>query len=345
MKTLPFKLAFLLILATSWIQTKGSNTFEKNIHKSWPIERVKALAVDNKFGNINFVSTRDDSVVIDIDIEIEDKKAEFLSEQLEFRFSFSNGTVLAKTEFGDKFKTNSDFKIVYTINIPIDRNLTVENKYGDVRLGDLNASGNFEIKYGNIQGFNMNTPDGEEIKLELKYGSATFQNINTLNADVGYSNIAIGNINKARLDTKYSIVKLGVINNLWIESKYDNYKVKGIGDLYAESKYTQWDIINLASSLNIENEHGEIDIQSVSNDFNSIAIESDYANIKIGLSKDASYKLTGECYYCDIDHHAGNVIKDIKDNHKNYKRVDVGNTPENATIKIESRYGDINLKY
>jgi hypothetical protein len=180
--------------------------------------------------------------------------------------------VNAETKFGDKFKTNQDFNIVYTINIPIDRDLEVDNRYGNVTLGDLNAMGNFEIKYGNIYGKNLTAPNDEEIKLELKYGNATFDAIKMLYAEIGYSKIIISEIGKAKFDTKYSDLKIGKVAYALFDSKYDNIKINTTDKLKIESKYTGWQIKELHSLLFLDNEFGDVEIESISPHFEELKI-------------------------------------------------------------------------
>lgn len=320
--------------------------YSKSIHKSWPISKVKALAIENKFGNINFISNRDDSVTIDVHIEIENpsaKKAEYLADQIQFLFALNDGKVHAQTKFGDNFKTNQNFTIQYTINIPTDRDLEVENRYGNVTLGDLYANGYFEIKYGNIYGRNLKAPDDSDIKLELSYGQGTFASIKKLLAEVGYSTVDFGDMHEANLESQYSVVKIGTSGDLNIESKFDTYKVKSVNDLYAESKFSGWDIINLNNSFELENEYGSIDVGNVNKQFELINIENKYGNINVGVSSDASYQLESESYYCNVSYPEAEEIKHITENNRTYIKAIIGNHNSETKVKIETRYGKVNL--
>lgn len=333
-----------IALSVSFLNVQAN--FQKNIHKSWPMQNVKALTVDSKFGNINFISNRDDSVTIDVLLQIENisaSKAEAIAKQIEFYFTISDGTVSARTEFNDRFKTNSDFKIVYTINIPIDRHLVIENKFGDVTLGNLKAKGNFDIQYGNIYGQNLSAPNNEKIELNLKFGNATFNNINRLNAEVGYSKLNTGNIESAEFDTQYSTMKVGEVGTFRAESKYDTFTAKSVKDLTVESKFTGWKIDLLQSIFDITTQYGDITIYEVNKNFESIKIDNSFGNIKIGIPADASYQLESESSFCEVYFPNGEIIKKTEDNYNKYIKAMIGKTTGSAKVNINTRYGKVKL--
>ena len=346
MKTLAFKL--IIIGFFSLIFNTAKADYVKNIHKSWGINKIQALNIESKFSNINIVNTRDDSVTIDVEIEIKrlsDNNAEYLANQIDFHFSLSGGTIYAKTEFSDRFKTKQEFNITYTINIPTDRNLFVENKYGNVTMGDLNALGEFEIQYGNIQGQDLKAPENEKIKLEVKYGSSSFDAINNLYAEIGYGKLFADAVEKANFDTQYSIIKVDKIGKAVAESKYDHYEIDKVDELSIESKFTGWSIDRLTNKLYIDTQYGDVDIDDVGEGFEKIDVENSYGNIMIDIPSTASYQLESECYYCRIRYNDNaEVIKSIQENNHQYIKANVGKGQPAARVKIESRYGKVSLK-
>lgn len=345
MKTLAFKLIIIGFFSMIFCTAKAD--YVKKIHKSWIANKVQALNIESKFSNINFVNTRDDSVTIDVSIEIEKlsaNNAEYLADQINFQFSLSNGTVYSKTTFTDKFKTKQEFSIVITVNIPIDRNLFVENKYGNVTLGDLKALGNFEIQYGNIQGQDMFAPNDEKIKLNLKYGSASFDKINSLYAEVGYGKLFVDEIKTANFDTKYTTVQVDKIEKAISDSQYDHYEFDEVNELSVDSKFTGWSIDQVNHSLIMDTQYGDVSVDRVAPDFEKIIIENSYGSINIGIPDKASYQLEGNCYYCKIRYNSeAAIIKQIEDNNHLYIKANVGKGQSAATVKIESRYGKVTL--
>ena len=212
MKTSICKILLCLLLFTVF-QSQLKAERVKKLHKSWPVNKVLSLSVENKFGNISFLNTRNDSVTIDIVVETDNKDNRnwtSISDLIDFSISFENGTINAQTIFNEKFKTNQEFTIAYTINIPADKPLDVTNKFGDVTLSDLKAKGKFEISYGNIFGNSILAPSDQMIEMDLKYSNASFETINRLKAQIAYSKFRANKIettNSELFVTSYLVFK------------------------------------------------------------------------------------------------------------------------------------------
>ena len=341
-KMLSFKLLAIPVLLLS--QSVFAQ-FEKQIHMAWGIDEVESLNLQHKYGNVNFVDTRDDSVVVDIMIQFEnvsDKKGEYLSEQLEFDVSLQGGKLNVETIYGDKFSNVKEFNVDYIINIPIDRALNVYNKYGNIRLGDLNANGRFEIKYGDIIGNHLVANDFP-ISLEISYAKASFDSINELDGDIAYSQLTIDGCEKADLDTKYSKLTFDELVELKIDSKYDAYNIDELGTVTGESKYTNWNIDELSNSFILKSEYGDIEVNEVAAGFDKIMVINAYGKLNFGIDEAASYFLKGETKYCSINYPDFEPIKRIKDNFYTYLEVNIGNDNTESRVEITSKYGDVDL--
>lgn len=342
MKILSFK---ILIVPMIFISQLVFGQFEKEIHFAYPVDEVASMTIEHKFGSINFVDTRDDSVVVDITIRIEnvnEKKAEYLSEQLEFDIDLNGDNLKAKTIFGNKFSNVKEFSIDYTINIPIDRSLHVSNKFGNIKLDDLNAKGVFEVKYGNITGGRL-VSETSPIEIELDYGKAIFDFINELNASVSYSKLMLDGVENADLDTKYSGITIDELTNLAVESKYDRYNIDKVEKVTGESKFTNWNIDELTDQFIFENEYGDIHIDYIAATLDKIIVDNEYGKLWLGIDENASYFLKGETKYCEISYPDFEPVKKIKDNNYTYLEVYVGNDETDVKVNITSKYGNVYL--
>jgi hypothetical protein len=317
----------------------------KKVHKSWPISKVTTLAVENKYGNISFVNNRDDSVTIDvsIDTDMETRSGYRIAEQIDFSFDFSDGKVKAKTIFEDDFHAKQNFTINYIINIPINKNLEVINKYGNVMLDDLNANGNFEIAYGSINGNSLIAPDNNQIKLDIRYGSADFEKINNLLGDISYSKLRVSAIDKAKLETRYSSIFSEKCKDIFANSRYDNYTIVSLEQIRTDSKFTDWKIDEAKATIEFINEYGDIKIRKVPKDFNKVLIQNRYGNIRIRIAEDASYSLVSETWYCDVIFPDTKPEKYFKDNNHTIIKAFIGKSNSTSKVNVESKYGKVDL--
>ncbi|HPR33891.1 MAG TPA: DUF4097 family beta strand repeat-containing protein [Prolixibacteraceae bacterium] len=346
MKTHVFNLLLIAgLLASSSPDARAE--YVKKVYKSWPAREVQTLNVENKFGNITFLYTRTDSVVINIQVEIKNlsgSKAQNLADMIRFKFSSSDGIVKATTTFDDDFKTNQDFEINYTIYIQEDKNLMIENKYGNLVLGNLNAKGMFDIAYGNITGKNLSAPDDEFIRLELKYGTGFLAEVNRLEAKIGYSKFRSDQVATARLDTKYSVLSIERCGRIMADSRYDNYQIDKVQEATIDTKFTGWSINELNKILKMENQYGDIDIDHVSPHFESIRLENQYGNIQLGMASDARYSLKAQAVYCKVRYpRSAETFRYIEDNNNITIDAVVGGGEPESTIVIESQYGNVDL--
>jgi len=344
MKTRIFN-TLLVSLMLLFPALNSSAEIVKKVHKSWPIGKVTSLAIENKFGNINFVTNRDDSVTIDVSIDTEtgSHRSYRLIDQIDFSFSIMDGKVKAKTIFDDGFSSHDNFTINYIINIPKNRDLEVINKYGNVMLDDLNANGNFEIAYGNINGNSLLAPSGQQIKLELKYGNANFEKVNNLLGDIAYSKLRATTIENAELETRYSNIFAEKSNEIFANSRYDNYTILSIKRIKSDSKFTDWKIDEATSSVQFINEYGDIKIRKVPKNFEKVSVQNRYGNIRIGIAADASYQLVGETFYCNIIFPDTEPEKYIKEENHTIISAFIGNRNTTSKVNIESRYGKVDL--
>jgi hypothetical protein len=345
MKTSTFNIAlFILVLITIQLPMKAEQV--KRIHKSWPVNKVTSLAVENKFGNINFLNTRDDSVIIDVVIDTDDdsyRNGKGIADQIDFSFTFENGKIVAQTLFEDKFRTNRDFSINYTINIPVSKELDISNKFGNVTLEDLNAKGKFEVSYGNIFGNSIMSPANNTFEIDLKYSNATFNKINRLTAQIAYSKFRTGNIETAELETRYSTINLTDCIDLNSNSQYDNFTIEKLQSINTDSKFTGWTVNEIGSDAEFNTEYGDVKVGHVSKKFNKIKIENRYGNIRLGIDKDASYELNSETWYCDVIYPKTTPVKYFKENNHTVIEAVIGNGNPFSKVNIESKYGKVDL--
>lgn len=332
-----------LLSAMMFSATGADNT--KQIRKGWTKNGITALKINNRFGEVKINDAGGDSVTIKVIITVEDaseSRAKDLMDKINIDIQKSGGLVSAETQIEDNFKSKQSFSIDYLVNIPKDRNLDISNKYGNVSVEALEASGNFDISYGNMNAGKMKAPAGNPIKLSIKYGKADLETINVAQMEFSYSKLYAGEIGNLLLDSKYSTVNLQKTSELTLNSKYDAINVDEIGSLKAESKYTNYKIELLTGSFDLNTGYGSVRIGKVDPKFDKINIVNSYGGINIGLDN-LNYKLNADCDYCEIkypeDRFKGNKISE---NHRLRLDGNVGNGGK--TVSITSRYGGVKLE-
>ncbi len=340
-------IAVLFVLAALMAAT-ASNAEEKTkeYHESWAASSVQTLKIDNKFGEIKIVNRGGSEVTVDVVVTVEatnEARADELLGKINVDFGKSGNTVSAETSIASDFKSRQRFSIDYEVNIPSDKNLDISNKYGNTIVGDLNANGIFNIKYGNLTANELNAPESGNMEVNLEYGKADISAAGDINVVVKYSTMNFGEIDDLVLDSKYTVVNIEKSSSVSADSKYDTFDFDEVESITAETKYSHFKIGELTKSLRIDAGYGGIRIDEVANGFESINITNSYGQIYLGLNE-SNYMLDASCDYCGITYPEDNFAGDrMSENNSKIVKGKVG-SGMGGTVVLNSRYGNIKLK-
>ena len=343
--TFKFTAIIVFILAIGAGNTVIAVEKSKTYNKTWSVSEIETLNVSNKFGEVLFKNEGGSQITVDVKVTVEasnENKANDLLAKIDVSFSKNGKTAKAETSMENNFKSNKDFSIDYVINIPSDKNLVVSNKYGNTVVNKLNANGNFDIQYGNINANELMAPENGEMNVLLAYGNGSIEKAEDLDLDIKYSNISLGTTRDLMLESKYSNIDFDLSRVVQIESKYDKFDFGKVTSITANTKYTNIKIAYLGSNLKIENGYGGIKVGEVDANFESISITNSYGQISLGL-KSADYTVDASCSYCGIsypeDRFKGNRTKE----NTSYEIEGKVGTGEGGNVYIRSRYGEIKL--
>ncbi|MCL3782538.1 hypothetical protein EMN47_19310 [Prolixibacteraceae bacterium JC049] len=344
MKTTGFKLLVTLCLCIVTLSSfaGGKDDFTREIHRAWLPDEVTNLGINNKYGDITIKEMTGDSVIVDVVITVEDtqeKKANYLLEQIEIHFSHNNSTLNATTEFGRSFKTREKFSVDYFIYIPADRNLKINNTYGHIYLENATGDCNFNVRYGGVHGNKILSPN---LFIDSSYSRIDIKEIIDLKADIKYSKLYLYKANNVKVDSKYSVVSVDDMNEMVAESRYDTYRLEKLNGLNLAAKYTGTKIDELNGNLRLSNGYGSFSAGNVAN-FESISVENQYASIKLGIAPSMTYTLKAYASYCNVKYPETDRMNRMKDNRNLELDGTVGEGTPTATVKIETRYGSISL--
>lgn len=343
--TIKITVLLILVLALGAGRTVLAVEKTKEYHEKWSASGVETVDISNKFGEVKFKNEGGTEITIDVVVTVEassESKANDLLGKIDVDFSKSGNTVKAVTSMENNFKSQREFSIDYVINVPSDKNLVVSNKYGNTVVNKLNANGNFDIQYGNINANELIAPANGKMDILLAYGKGNIETAGNLNIDIKYSTISLGTINDLKLESKYSTVEFDKGHIIQIESKYDKFNFGRVKSVTANTKYSNLKIEFLASILKIETGYGGIRVNEIAPDFESVSITNSYGQISLGLNN-ASYTVDANCEYCGISYpqerFKGNRMKENNRYELNGKIGSAGG----RSVMIRSRYGEIKL--
>ena len=189
-------------------------TKQKSIKKAYYVNADAGINIDNSYGNI-FVTTWDeDKIEIDVLIKVSGKSEKWVNERINdidveikaLKSLVSAKTIMAQSNFYNNGNSNS-FEINYTVKIPKNSSVDLNNKYGDIITGNLINNSNIMCKYGKITLGRLN---GNSNIIELGYcKNSTIEYIKNGTIDARYSGLKISEVNKIILDSNYTDVFIG----------------------------------------------------------------------------------------------------------------------------------------
>jgi hypothetical protein len=337
-----FNILVIVFAVIFSVISASAEEFTRKFNKSWPAGEVETLQITNKYGQVKVGDNGSDQVTIDVLVTAEgpESRARGVLDDVSIHFDMTGKVASAVTELASNFRSRGNFSIDYTVNIPADKNLKINSKYGNVILNKLNGKGEFDVSYGNFTAAELNKPG---IILTVAYGKADVEKMQDASVDVSYSKFYLGTGAAMNLTSKYSGVNIDKLTSLQINSKYDGFNFGEMDSFDGESKYSNYKIAMIRKKMNLTSAYGTVKVDQIPAVFESIHIVSSYGQISLGIEENAAYQINASCSYCDIvypkDKFKGNSMQE-----NTHKSID-GKVAGGGSGKVEvvSKYGNIKL--
>ena len=140
-------LVFPLMVAANTCTGKYKYEKTKTIKKEFSVNADALLEIKNKYGNVDVVSWSENRIVIVVTITTsgnDEGKVEDKLDDITVDFESSSSHVSAVTRIGNSSsswfnwgKNNVNYKIDYTVKMPVTNNANLVNDYGSISLNEL----------------------------------------------------------------------------------------------------------------------------------------------------------------------------------------------------------------
>ena len=253
--------------------------------------------------------------------------------------------VTAKTVFENNISKNNgrnnSFEINYTIKIPKNGTVTLNNKYGNISATDLFSSTDINCKYGKINLANLN---GNSNKIQIGYCSkSTIDYLKNGAVLSKYSGLKIDRASKIDLISDYSEIEIGDGNDVKYNSKYGSIKINKVNSLDVNGNYLTIDIGSIFNQLKLYTKYSNVSIDAIQAKANDIAIVAGYTGVDIGFQSNYFFDFDVTVKYGDFKY--DNELNVISKEETNYtKRVSGFYKKKGGNkITVTSDYGNVKL--
>ena len=269
----------------------GKFTKQKEIRKAYIVNLDAGLSIKNSYGNVYVTTWDEDKIELNILIKVSSDNEKWVQKRIDgidvtieaLKSLVTAETIFSKSSHANNGKNNS-FEINYTVKIPKNGSVKINNKYGSIITTDLFASTNLNCEYGKLSIGKLNGNSNiisfdycqkstiefvKNASISADYSGFTLNDFGKLNLNADYTDCIIGNGNEIKYDCSYGKLNLGNINILEGKGDYLSFRVKQI-----------------SNALKINTDYSKITIDEIDAKANNISIDSDYTTIDLGFAAD-----------------------------------------------------------
>jgi hypothetical protein len=278
-----------------------SAQYEKcNITKTLPVKKGTTLLLSNKYGDVNCITVKDDSVSVCATITIVQDDEILLRNNLKLvhiSIEKLNDTIKIATQYDKKFFSESaregrkSFNVDYLVRAPAYVDLSIINEFGNISLEELSGIVNLRLSQGFLSARRLTRGNEKPVSsIYIDHGKLSIDELNWMKMTV--YNCTSVNIWKAQalmMNSTISKIKTGDVSSMVIDSKSDDYNIKTINNIIIESTYSAFEIGILTGRLKSKPTYGSINILDLKKGFSNIDIVSGQAQISINTGLNASF--------------------------------------------------------
>ncbi len=337
-------------------------TETKELRKEFKVSPETRIEISNKYGNIELNTWESDSVIIEIKIRVEEKKLSKLEkaiDEIDFDFTQSQHFLIVQTVVGQSksgigkeiskfketvFQSGGNIQINYFVWLPAANELKVENKFGNIYIGDYDGDVEINLSNGNLKSHNFTG----ELDLTLSFADATINTINSANLDCNFSELYIKKAESLSVKSKSTTFEILEIKELNATSRRDKFKIRLAEMVKARGSFSNFRIDELTDRLDLRVEYGDVDIDKTTTDFSNVFIESKSTDINLYFDKSSEFgfEITHtktDLYFCNEIEIEEKLTLEEKD--KRMKLTgNFGGKSENKTkLTIKANSGELNI--
>jgi len=365
-------LVTLAILATiGSYANDAKKEFTKTMNKSFSVSNNPNLQVDNSFGEVKLVKGTSGSIEVDVLITVSAKnqeKADKAFDKIHVRLDKTMNGVRANTEIGNRdswfdswsFSWSSDdnnFSVDYTIRVPENTSIELANQHGDIVIETNVAKAEIDLQFGDLTALNFQ----KNLDLELAHGGAKLEDLKNADVEVNFgdfkcnsvddliirtqhSDVYVTSANDIKAETGFGDYVIGTVNSLYNDGSHSDFEITSVGEISAESSFTYYTLENVNTSFNIENEHGDVKIKELSDNFKQGYVETSFGDVSIITDNYIDLTIEGSFVSTSLPKNFEIKTKIIEDHDTDINGKFNAGSGTMGKIKIDLEHGSFKIK-
>lgn len=359
MKTLLFKILFLafLIPLSGFTADFKNAKYEKSstVKKEFKVDANNLLTIKNKYGNVDIVTWEKNHISIEVVITVKGNSQSAVEKRLNdisIEFGQVAGEVTAKTLIEKSSinwswwgsSSNVNYKINYTVKMPLTNNLNLSNDYGSISLDKLSGEVTLSCDYGS---FDIGELRNGNNKISADYVSSSniaYVNGATINTD--YSKLNIEKANHINLNADYTTSQFGNVKNLKYSCDYGSLQIDNSESIDGSGDYISLKIGTLSKNLNIKADYGSLKVDNILKGFELVKVQTDYTSgMRFGFAGDSQFNFIVDLDYASFKYEGNNfnfdkkIVKSTSKYYEGYR----GKNQGGGQVDIKVSYGSVSF--
>lgn len=302
----------------------------KKLTKTYPANGSDVLLIDHNYGRITVNTWDKNEVKVDVEIKAyaeDEDDAQKLLDGVTITNGKAGNQISFKTNIENNNKNNSWMSMSYW-------------------NGGSNKKQKVDIFY------TIYMPAKTAINLKTNYTNVTLPNLEgAVTVNMNYGDISTGDLGgKTNVKSNYVKVNLGKVDDVILNANYGTLKVLEATNVNASLNYCQIDLGRLNQTAILKtNYSGGLKIGTLSKDFKSLNISSNYSSISLGFEGNESFNFDVSTSYAGFNYDDAKTKITSKtpsdeargwSSSKQYKGF-YGKASSDANVIIKANYGSV----
>jgi hypothetical protein len=293
-----YKHIIIVAILCSGFTSYAQEILTKNIKKTFDMTNTGELLVDNKYGNVSFTGWDKNKVAITINIKVTHKKketAKTLLERIDIETKKAGDFVSLTSTISDESSSffsryfnkvnpfefdKSNVDINYTIHLPINAEIIITNKFGDISMDNWTGKLKANIEHGDL----WVNDSIANANIDMKFGKLRSKSISYGTINLKNGDIDIKTSKNLLLNTSGTNIDLENATDVEITSSKDNINIQSIKSIKGELKYSNVKIETLESFINLNMRVAELRVSHITKSDPEVTINQESSDIYIGIS-------------------------------------------------------------
>ncbi|MBO0323871.1 hypothetical protein J0X14_16290 [Muricauda sp. CAU 1633] len=286
----------VLLLCTLAVFAQSERS--KQWNKTYDLSPTGKVHIENKYGNVVINGWEKNQVKVSIAIQVNHRKddsAEKLLDRIQPKAVQAGNFIQFISEIKDRdanifakyfSKANpfdfdkSNVQIDYEVYMPINAELNITNKFGDIIIDSWKGDLETDVQHGDIY-INGNISTA---KVDMRFGKFNARDLDYGNIKMDNGSIAVENAQKLKIISSGSDIRLGEISDLELYSSKDEVELESIGKLRGDFKFSNVDVASVTNEIFLTLRIAEVDIKKIMSPEADINIVQESSEINMNIS-------------------------------------------------------------